>query len=89
MSTHKPHNQEQKKEKKCFFCPLGYAVMWWHGLEYKDCPLNAPYRDMPECANCKLKFDKKWESTKETWKDEPRKKKKKNKNRRKNNERKN
>lgn len=67
--------------KKSFFCPLGPTIMWWHGLEYNECPLLPPYRDMPECKECKLKIDKKWEPSKETWQDVPVKKKKKKFNR--------
>lgn len=66
-----------KQPESKFFCPLGYGIMWWKGLEYSECPLNPSYRDMPECRNCKLRVDKKWESSKETWKDKPVKKKKK------------
>jgi hypothetical protein len=68
---HRPHNKEQIKieKKKLFFCPLGYAVMWWHGLEYTECPLNPPYRDMPECKDCKFKSITKSEDRKEDWKD--------------------
>ncbi len=65
-----------KPKRKFFFCPLGHGVMWWHGLEYKDCPLAPSHRDMPECKECKLRIDKKWEDNKETWKDKPTKKKK-------------
>lgn len=65
------------KPKSKFFCPLGYNIMWNHGLEYKDCPLLPSYRDMPECKDCKLRIDKKWEDNKETWKPIPIKKKKK------------
>lgn len=72
----KIHNQQ-------FFCPLGQNIMWWHNLEYKDCPLAPSYRDMPECKNCKLRVDKKWEANKETWKDKPIKKKKRPRGRRK------
>jgi hypothetical protein len=50
--------------------------MWWHGLEYKECPVVPSHRDMPECKGCKLQIDKKWKENKETWKDKPIKKKK-------------
>lgn len=70
----KPHTKVQKKQ---FFCPLGHGIMWWRGFEYKECPLAPPHRDMAECKNCNLRVDKKWEDTKETWKDKPVKKKKK------------
>jgi hypothetical protein len=74
-----------KKPKKSFFCPLGYCIMWSHGLEYKECPLGPSYRDMPECKDCKLRVDKKWEENKETWKPIPIKKKKRKKPRKKRN----
>ena len=76
---------QPKVYKKAFSCPLGHAIMWWRGLEYKDCPLLPLHRDMPECKDCRLRVDKKWEDNKETWKDKPVKKKKKryNKDRRK------
>jgi len=67
---HRPYKKKEKK-KKFFFCPLGYGIMWWHGLEYKECPLGPSHRDMPECKECKLRIDKKWEDNKETWKDRP------------------
>ena len=67
---------ETKKSKRSFFCPLGYCIMWDHGLEYKECPLGPSYRDMPECKDCKLRIDKKWEDNKESWKPVPIKKKK-------------
>lgn len=47
-----------KKEKKQFYCPLGYGVMWWKGLQYSECPLAAGFRNMPECKDCHLKTDK-------------------------------
>ena len=59
-----------------FYCPLGSHIMWWHGLQYSECPVNPSYRDMPECKNCKLRIDKKWHEHKETWKEEPVKNKK-------------
>lgn len=68
--------------KSSFYCPLGPAVLWWHGLEYKECPLNPSYRDMPECKNCKLRVDKKWIENKETWKEPTKKKKRRNKRKR-------
>jgi len=74
----KPH-KSAKKEKKPFFCPLGNGIMWHHGLEYSDCPLGPSHRDMPECKECKLRIDKKWESNKETWEDKPAKPKRKRK----------
>ncbi len=81
MSTnHKPHTKTHKKK---FFCPLGNGIMWWHGLEYSECPLAPPHRDMTECRECKLRVDKKWEDTKETWKEKPVRKKKQSKGRKK------
>ena len=77
-NNHKPYN----KQRKQFFCPLGYSILWHRGLEYKECPLNPSNRDMPECKDCKLRVDKNWENSKETWKDKPVKKKKKFRNRR-------
>ena len=77
---HDPSGITAPKSK--FFCPLGNGILWHHGLEYSECPLNPSYRDMPECKNCKLKIDKKWESNKESWKDKPVKKKKRHKKRR-------
>jgi len=68
---------QQKVNEKQFFCPLGIGIMWWHGLEYRECPLDPSHRDMPECKDCKLRIDKKWENKKETWKDKPANKKKK------------
>jgi hypothetical protein len=65
-----------KKPKSSFFCPLGHGIMWWRGFEYKECPLGPSYRDMPECKNCKLRVDKKWEDNKKSWKPVPVKKKK-------------
>lgn len=44
-------------KQKHFYCPLGYAIMWWHGLEYSECPLPQLNRDMPECKECKLKSE--------------------------------
>ena len=70
----KPYTKVQNKQ---FFCPLGRGIMWGYGLEYQECPLLPSHRDMSECKDCKLRIDKKWESSKETWKDEPVKKKKK------------
>lgn len=67
---------QPKVHKKQFFCPLGSGIMWWHGLEYKECPLVPSHRDMPECKDCKLRVDKEWEFKKETWEDKPVKKKK-------------
>ena len=64
-------------KSKEFYCPLGSGIMWWRGLEYKECPLLPAHRDMPECKNCKLRIDVIWELSKETWKDKPVKKKKK------------
>ena len=75
MSEDRKH--QPKIQKKKFFCPLGNGIMWWKGLEYKDCPLVPSHRDMPECKDCKLRIDIKWESNKESWKDKPVKKKKK------------
>ena len=73
-----------KSPKSKFFCPLGNGILWWHGLEYSECPLVPSHRDMPECKNCKLRIDKKWEFNKETWKDKPvKKRKRKNPNRKK------
>jgi len=74
---------KSKEIKKKFFCPLGNGIMWWRGLEYKDCPLLPSYRDMSECRECKLRIDKKWEDNKEKWQDVPIKKKKRPKKRRK------
>lgn len=68
-------SNEIKQPKSLFSCPLGKAVLWWHGLEYKECPLTSAYRDMPECKNCKLQIDKEFKGSKETWKEKPRKKK--------------
>lgn len=73
-NSQKPQSKIQKKQ---FFCPLGCGIMWWRGLEYSECPLVPSHRDMPECKECKLRIDKKWEFNKETWKDKPVKKKKK------------
>lgn len=75
-------NFEHTKNKEQFYCPLGHDILWHHGLIYSECPLSPSYRDMPECKNCKLRIDKKWEKNKETWK-EPVKKKKRNKRKRK------
>jgi len=68
---------QPKVYKKIFFCPLGHDIMWYRGLEYKDCPLVSSHRDMTECKDCKLQADKQWEKNKETWEDKPVKKKKK------------
>lgn len=67
---------ENRKNEKLFFCSLGHNILWEHGLEYTECPLLPSYRDMQECKDCKLRVDKKWESSKETWKDIQIKKKK-------------
>ena len=72
----KPYTDKTKPIVKKFFCPQGIGIMWWHGLEYSECPLSPPYRDMPECKDCKLCRDKKWKDNKETWKDKHIKKKK-------------
>ncbi len=80
MSEDRKH--QPKLRIKQFFCPLGCGIMWWKGLEYKDCPLVPSHRDMPECKDCKLRVDEKWERNKETWKDKPVKKKKRHNNRR-------
>jgi hypothetical protein len=69
-------NHHNKSIKKFFNCSLGYGIMWWRGLEYKDCPLDPSNRDMPECKECKLRIDKKWENNKQTWKEETVKKRK-------------
>jgi len=76
MSKPKPYRKKTKPKAKKFFCPLGNGIMWDHGLEYSECPLFPPYRDMLECKDCKLRIDKKWEENKETWKDKPVKRKK-------------
>lgn len=75
MSNNHRDESGIKTPDSAFYCPLGSSVLWWHGLEYSECPLNPSYRDMPECKNCKLRVDKQWEENKETWK-EPDKKKK-------------
>lgn len=82
-------NEEKNSEpnyypyKLKFSCPLGKNIMWWkgkNGLEYKECPLSAGQRDMPECQNCKLKIDQQWKDHKfDKIEDKPRKK---NKNKR-------
>lgn len=69
------HNIQSTIIKKKFFCPLGSGIMWYRGLEYKECPLVPSHRDMPECKECKLRIDIEWETNKETWKDKPIKKK--------------
>lgn len=79
MSDSYKKSGDMPRPRSKFYCPLGSDVLWWHGLEYKECPLNPSYRDMPECKNCKLRVDKKWEKNKETWK-EPKRKKRRNKN---------
>lgn len=71
------NNRKLHIKNKPFFCPLGHGIMWWRGLEYQECPLAPPHRDMPECKECKLRIDVKWEDNKETWKDKPVKKKRK------------
>ena len=68
-----------KSTKSKFFCPLSNYILWWHNLEFKECPLVPSHRDMPECKNCKLKIDEKWDGPKEKWKDKPVKKRKKKK----------
>lgn len=67
----KPQDKNDKPKEKEFFCPLGHAIMWWHNLEYSECPLAPSFRDMAECKGCKLRVDKKWEENKEDWKDKP------------------
>lgn len=73
-------NSYSKIARKSFHCSLGYGIMWWRGFEYKDCPLEPSNRDMPECKECKLRIDKKWENNKQTWKDKVIKKKKRRQN---------
>jgi len=75
MSKPRPYKKTKPIVKK-FFCPIGNGIAWWHGLEYSECPLFPSHRDMPECKDCKLRIDSKWEANKETWKDRPVKKKK-------------
>lgn len=87
MSSNEPKDIKIKKFR--FYCPLGYGIMWWRGMEYKECPLLPSYRDMEECKDCRLRIDEKWETNKETWKDKPvKKRKRKKKNRPKKGERK-
>lgn len=86
MSKNHKDNSDISSPKSSFYCPLGKGILWWHDLQYTECPLSPSYRDMPECKNCKLRVDKKWEENKETWKEPPRKKpkkKRKNKSKRK------
>lgn len=59
-----------------FFCPIGDRILWHRGLEYKECPLFSAFRNMPECATCKLKFDGEW-SGKGSFEDKFKKKKRK------------
>ena len=58
-----------KSPKNQFYCPLSSYILWWHNLEFKECPLIPSHRDMPECKNCKLKVDVKWDGPKEKWKE--------------------
>ena len=68
-----------KSTKSSFSCPIGNAILWWHKIEYKECPLVSSHRDMPECKDCKLRVIKEWKGSKETWKYKPKKKKRNNK----------
>ncbi|KKL92326.1 hypothetical protein LCGC14_1885820 [marine sediment metagenome] len=77
MLETKFNRSKTKPTSQKFFCPLGYGIMWYQPLEYKECPLSPSHRDMPECKDCKLRIDKKWEENKETWKEPVRKKKRK------------
>ena len=43
-------------KKSEFFCPISPTVMWHHDMYYKECPMNASNRDMPQCGNCKLRW---------------------------------
>jgi hypothetical protein len=65
------------KEKKQFYCPLGYGIMWWRGLRYAECPLGPSFRNLQECRDCELKIDEDFLNLKEKVQEyKPRKRKK-------------
>ncbi|MFA5048306.1 MAG: hypothetical protein WC516_04785 [Patescibacteria group bacterium] len=54
-------NEFPKSPRSKFYCPLSPYVLWYHGLEFKECPVCPGERNMSSCSGCSLKGESKIE----------------------------